>query len=372
MLNISNVLKFLYTNGGIFQFDAKLQVLDKNYNVLAEFTNEIIDGRITVNKDRTSIRDFDMTLVNMNNVFTWGPTNLIWLDKKFKLFIGIGVNGAWEWLPQGVFPCSNPLATSQPDKREVEFRGSDKMAYLGKCANVITVQTGTNIGTAIQSVLTGIETMFIFDSTTVTAPYDMTWDAGTEYQEIIAKLASIPTWDLFYDVNGYLRFRAPIDPNTTPPMLSFDATKTGFNLYAGGQRELDESNLANHIVVRGGSSQTALVFSELKDTSPSSPTSIQNIGDRLYLHNSGNPDPVITTQALADARANYEYKKRLQIIEKQHFNSFPIPFMEQEDVYSMNDPNNGTSGNYQVMNFTLPLKVGDQMTGEMWQVRSFV
>ena len=372
MQNTSSALRSLYTNGGTFQLCAKLQVLDRSDVVLAEFVEEIIDGRVTVNGDRPSVREFQMTLANPAGIFTWGPGKLIWLDKRFKVWSGVMVNGAFEWIPLGVYPCTKPTATSRADgKKEVRLQGSDKMAFWGKCPNVLTVPAGTSIPTAIKSVLSGIESNFLLDpSCTATAPYDMTWPAGTEYQEIVAKLASIPTWKIYYDANGALRFRPPIDPTTTAPSIAFDATNARFNLFGGSDRECDDSILANRIQVFGGSAQTALVSYELKDTDPKSPTAIQNIGERLYQHNNGNPDPVITSVDLAIARANYEYRKRLQVTEKLHFACFCIPFLEQEDIISVNDPANGSCGRYQLMNFTIPL-FGGEMSGELWQVRSF-
>jgi hypothetical protein len=504
MLNISSALQSLYTNGGIFQFKAKLQILDRNYNVITEIIDDIIDGQITCDKSRTSYRSYDLRLVNTNSKYTWGAGNLIWLDKYFKIYFGVYVNGNWEWLPQGVFPCSAPIATSEPGKNEVKFSGSDKMSFLGKCTTNITVQggvadpasplilsasgsgsslpagtiyvafdftnavgrttkgnsqasisvtsgqnittsitlplnangvgiyvgttstplllgtisstgqitysggrssglsvtvsgqtlnitisnvasgtgaapqssntaIGTDIATAIKTVLNGIETMFNLDDTSQQqhVPYDMTWQAGTDYAKIIKDLADILTWEIYYDVNGYLRLRAPIDPTTTPPMFTLSTQPTQFNLWAGADRELDDSNLANYIVVNGGSSQTGFVQYIMQDNNPSSPTSIQNIGMRVYLHNNGNPDPVITTTQLAQARAQYEYKKRLQILEKLNFKMFPCPFMEHDDVYQITDTANGTSGKYQVVSFTLPIGSSSYHTGYMWQVRAF-
>ncbi|GMA50118.1 hypothetical protein GCM10025857_14750 [Alicyclobacillus contaminans] len=378
MITVSSDLLALYQNGGIFQRNMKLQVLDRNYNVLAEFMDEIFDGQITCDNSRKAVRSLDIKLTNTSGQFTWGPDKLIWLDKLFKVYYGIWVNGAWEWIPQGVFPCSLPIATSDASdnyQNEVEFSGGDKMDYLGKCTDIIVVKKGTDIATAIKAVLNGIETMFALDDTSnqQTVPYDMSWPANTDYSQIISDLAGIITWEIYYDVNGYLRLHAPIDPTTTAPLLTLSAQNSGFNIWAGAQRQCDDSNLANYIVVYGGSSQVATVSYVLQDTDPNSPTSIQRIGKRVYLHNDGNPDPVITTQDLAMYRAQYEYKKRLQVVEKLNFKMFPVPFMDIDDVYEIIDENNGTSGKYQVVSFTLPLGVDNSSyhTGYLWQVRNF-
>jgi hypothetical protein len=510
MIPISSALQAMYQNGTpSFEFNVKFQILDRSYNILYDSSNEpvnpILDGEVTVDKYRSSVRDYQLKLVNTSGKYTWNPGNLIWLDKYIKIFYGVWVNGAWEWLPQGVFPISNPIAISKPGVNEVELKGSDKMAFLGKCQSNITVAgplpnpgaplslsasgsgsslpagtiyvqcdytnakgrtttgnsqasisvtagqkitttvtlppyatgvgiyvgtssnplllgtisssgqitysgtattglsatvsgntitvtisalasasgaaalttstaLGADIATAIKSVLTGIETLFNLDDTSQmqTVPYDMTWTAGTEYAKIIKDLADIISWEIFYDVNGYLRLRAPIDPTTTAPQMTLSASPSDFNLWGGAERQCDDTDLANYIVVNGGSTQTGFVQYILQDNNPNSPTSVQNIGQRVYLHNNGNPDPVITTQQLAQYRAQYEYKKRLQIVEKQNFDMFICPFMDFDDVYQLTDPSNGTSGKYQVVSFTLPLNVNGQLqSGYMWQVRSF-
>lgn len=381
MISVSQNLLNLYRSSSLsapFQFATKLQVLNRDYQVVDEFEDTILDGRITVDNSRVSVRSFDLTATNVDGKLTWGSTNLIWLDKYFKIYFGVKVNGSMEWISQGVFPVSAPIATSESSntvKNEIEFSGNDKMSFLGKCEDTVTVVKGTDIATAIKSVLSGIETLFNLDDTSAqpTTPYDISWAADTDYSKIISDLAAIIVWETYYDTDGYLRLHAPIDPTTTSPLLTLSATGTSFNLWAGSQRQMDDSNLANTIVVYGGSAQTNLVNYTIQDTSASSPTSVQNIGKRVYVHNNGNPDPLITTQALAQARAEYEYKNRLQVVEKLSFKMFPTPFMDVDDVYEITDDNNGTNGKYQVVSFTLPLglKQSSYHTGYVWQVRNF-
>jgi len=379
MINISPQLLQLYQKGGRFLFNAKLQVLDHNYKVLQEFSKEIFDGQITADNSQLTVRSFDIKLTNIDGALTWGPNNLIWLDKYFKPFFGVWVNGDWEWIPLGVYPCSMPIADSESTgtvKNEVEFQGGDKMDFLGTCTDTVNVKTGADIATSIKSVLTAVnaETLFNLDSTTgqQTVPYDMSWAPGTAYSQVISDLANILVWEIYYDVDGYLRLHAPIDPNTTVPSLSL-TSDGGFTLYAGAQRQMDDSDLANYIQVYGGSTQTSLVSYTMEDTDPNSPTAVQKIGRRVYLWNNGNADPQITTAALAQARAEYEYKNRLQVMEKLNFQCFPIPFMDLDDVYEVEDPRNETTGKYQVTSFTLPIGFQSQSyhTGYLWQVRNF-
>lgn len=335
----------------VSQVKVKLQLLDNNDNVIEEITPRLIEGSISVDKDRDIRRTATLTIENSDNLFTWGEDKLIWLDKRFKLFVGFGA----EYIPQGVFVVTNPEALSRPAERIVTIQGNDK-AYLlagspiGKFVNETTIQKGVKIGTAIKQLAEGIS-KFLFDNCDVTVPYDLTYSAGEARWKAMKELADLAVYTLYFDTNGYLRFRPQRDLEKTPPCWTYKPED--YTLYAGSNKRLDDSELCNHILVIGGSSQTATVTAEAKDDDPDSPTSIQRIGSRLYIH---GPDPLITTKELAQARADYELQKRLAIAERVDLELVPNYLHEAEDVIELIDPNNEINDRYELVRFTIPLR----------------
>ncbi|WAH38241.1 hypothetical protein [Alicyclobacillus dauci] len=279
-----------------------------------------------------------------------------------------------EYVPQGVFMLSAPTTSSKADgTREVTFQGDDKWHQfdgqpLGTFANPVTITKGTNIGTAITTLAQQFgETKFAFDACDVTVPYDMTYQPGEAVGKAMKDLAAIPVYSLFYDVDGYLRFR-PINQNltTSPSVWTYD--KSEYTLYAGADKTFDESQLYNRVLVLGGSSQTATVSAIASNDDPNSPISTVNIGVRLFVYNNGSPDPLITTQDLAQARADYELQQRARIVETQNFTALPNFLQDAEDIVTLVDDWTSTNGKYQITKLNIPFKAGNMMTGSVWRV----
>jgi hypothetical protein len=355
---------------GKFETTCKVEILDSNENLIEEITSSNIDGNISVDKDRDIRRNFTLTLDNYNNKFTPGVNNLIWLDKKFRIYIGVktAVN-TWEYIPQGIFIFNSPKAISKPSVRQVVLNGTDKMAGWRKITTVLTIEAGVNIATAIMAVLNGVESNFNFDNCTEVTPYSMTYQPGTEVKKIVKEMADFITWDVSYNVYGELRFKPhPSNIDQVASVWTYQAED--YTLYAGSEKTIDDSELYNHIFVIGASSKSATVSAEAKDEDPNSPTSIPVIGDRLYVYNNGTADSLITTFELAQARADYELRKRMQYIEKQQIDMVSNFLHEEGDVITLIDPHTETDDKYELLNFNIPLRVG-MTTGNAWKVRNF-
>lgn len=86
-----------------------------------------------------------------------------------------------------------------------------------------------------------------------------------------------------------------------------------------------------------------------------SPYSIQKIGDVLYIHNNGSPDPLITNLYQAKWRAKYELMKRLGYAEQLSLEMAPMWLLDGNDVVDIEDSENSVTGNYRIQSFTLPL-----------------
>ncbi len=354
---------------GRFKTNCKIEILDSNENLIEEITNYIIEGSISVDKDRDIRRNFTLTLDNPNNKFTPGENNLVWLDKRIRIYIGVNLSGnTWEYIPQGVFVFNSPKATSKPGLRQVVLNGTDKMGSWKKITTVLTIEAGVDIPTAIRAVLNGVETNFNFDDCTEVTPYSLTYQPGTEVKKIVKELADFITWDIAYNVYGELRFKPhPSNINQVASVWTYQAEN--YTLYAGSEKTIDDSELFNHIFVIGASSQNATVSAEAKDEDPNSPTSIPVIGDRLFLYNNGTADSLITTVELAQARADYELRKRMQYIEKQSIDMVSNFLHEEGDVITLVDSYTETDDKYELLKFDIPLKI-DMMTAEAWKVRS--
>lgn len=375
MINASQEFITAMTSPVIEQY-VRLELLDKNENHLRFIEQKVgssSNGDISVDSSRDIRRMFTITLDNSDGDFTWREGGLIWIDNKYvKLHIGIKTPSGIEYVPQGVFVITQPEAKHKIGDNTVTISGQDKWYLLtgnfGRFTHITTVEKGTKIREAIMILARGAgipDSKMVFEDTDYTIPYDHTYQIGQNRGQAMKELAQKcftddgREFEIFFDVNGYLRFQPVKDPNTEAPVWSYkieDGT-----LYAGSVRKLEDSELFNHVIVMGGSSNTAEFRSEIvvDDSKPEwshHPYSIQQIGDRLSVWNGGNPDPIIDSQSQCDARANFEIKKSLQYSEKVSIDLAPNYLHEGNDIIEVVDDMNGATGVYQLKSFSIPIK----------------
>lgn len=352
----------------------KVELMDKNEQVIDVFTKHVSTGSlgdISIDGKRDIRRMFTLSLDNEDGEFTWSENGKIWIDnKKIKLYIGLKTPVGIEYIPQGVFIISEPEATHKPAENTVTISGQDKWYLLsgnfGRFTHETTVPKNTSIGEAIRIIATGAGiTNMVLDPTDIVVPYDMTYQIGQNRGEAIKQLAEKAYtdgsffYDTYFDVNGYLRFEKYKDPLLESPCWIYKVEER--TLYAGSVRKLKDGELFNHILVLGGSGQTAsfrkeIVIDENIPEWAGHPYSIQKIGDRFFPYNNGNPDSNIDTQSQCDARALFELKKRLSYTESISIDLAPNYLHEANDVIEIIDDKNGCSGHYQLRQFSIPIR----------------
>jgi hypothetical protein len=362
----------------------KLELYKNDGTFLKEITKKVVNdiGSISVNATSPIRRTFSFTLDNSKNDFDWGENNLIWINKRMRLYIGLKLaDGTVEYVPQGVFVLTEPQDSHTLDGKKVNITGQDLMSLLtdkrGKFITDTNIASGLNIGTAIKTIAQGVGiTQFNFDTTTQTVPYSLSYQAGDNRYKAIEELALLGRCDVYFDVFGYLRLRN-IDLNefdSLPIVWNFSYGDSNEKFYAGNVRKMDETDLANHIRVLGGSGQTATILYDLVvDNTNSlwtnSPYAIQEIGRIVYFHNNNNPDPLITSSDAAKWRAKYELMKRLGYSEHLSLNISPIYLFDANDVIQIED--GVVTGKYLIQSFSLPINP-QLMTCECLKYRSVI
>jgi hypothetical protein len=374
LITATDAFKAVMT-GEVATLYARFDLLDKSENFLETYTAPIKDGSISVDKtgDNAPRRQFSVTLDNSDGTFTWSVGGRIWLDKRVKFYVGFETSsGVIDWLPQGVFLIDAPTASSTPDSAEARISGGDKWktldgAPLGKFADATIIQavTAPLVSDVIRLIAGGVgETKFAFDSCTVAVPYDLTYQQGEARGKAIKELADLAVYDVYYDVNGFLRFTPKLaDMTTAAPCWTYDAGDAR-TIYASSDKTLDVGEFFNKVVVRGKD-----VSAVAASTDPSDPLSTVNVGERICHYNNGADDPLITTFALAQARADYELQQRRRVIERQTIELLPNYLHEAGDVITIIEPETSTRDNYELLRFDIPLSGSQFMRAEAQRVR---
>ncbi|OAO83366.1 hypothetical protein [Anoxybacillus flavithermus] len=371
MLNASpNFIKAMLSKQ--YKVYIKIELYDSQMRYIKEITQRVNKdiGTLRIDGNSPIRRAFTLHLDNKTGEFIFGENNLIWIDKRLKLYLGLQLwKGNIEYIPLGVFVLTEPEDNHTLDGKSVTINAVDKAFFMtdkrGKFVNEQIIQTGTKITDAIKIIASHVgETMFNFDDVQDTVPYELTYSGEDNRWDAIQELATLAKCTVFYDVYGYLRLKK-IDLNyfeTEPITWEYKYGDPNERLYAGNVRKFDDSNLYNDIVVLGGSGSTAtsryrLTVDETNPIWTNNPYSVQKIGYHTFFWNNGNPDPLLGgSDEECKWRAKFELMRRLGFAENVELTISPNYLHDVDDVIWIEDKENGIEGNkYLIRSITLPL-----------------
>ena len=349
----------------------KIEIFDSNMTYLREITQQVKSdlGTLAINGDSPIRRSFRLTLDNSLGEFIFGENNLIWIDKRIKLYAGLQTwSGNIEYVPMGLFVLTEPEDEHSLNGKPTTINAVDKAYFMtdkrGKFINEQIIQTGAKISDAIRTIASHVgETMFNFDNITDTVPYELTYSGTDNRWNAIQELATLAKCTIFYDVDGRLRLkRINLDEFENESVTwSYIYGDPKEKLYAGNVRRFNDSNLYNDIVVLGGSSDTAVARYRLTvdETNPiwaNHPYSVQKIGRNTYFHNNGSPDPLLLTDAECLWRSKFELMNKLGFTEDVQLTISPNYLHDCDDVLYLEDSKNGITGDkYVIKSINLPL-----------------
>ncbi|MGM7681785.1 hypothetical protein ACSVDA_06475 [Cytobacillus sp. Hm23] len=235
----------------------KLELLDRDEQVIDVMTSKAIDGSIDIDKTRGVRRSFALTLENDYNEFNWSAGGRIWLNKRIRLYVSYD---SVEWISLGVFIIDGPAASSSHDGNVIaEISGGDKWRLLdgspiGNFTYNTTIETGSSVYDAIELIAVegGINNL-LFDPCDATIPYTLNYDTGTARGDAMKELADFANYDIYFDNNGYLRFRQKVDYENAPIVETYD--KSQYTTYAGSVKRLDTKELCNKVIVVAGNNR---------------------------------------------------------------------------------------------------------------------
>lgn len=286
----------------INEVKVKFELLDKDFNVLEEVTEDVSYddiGSISFSTDSDIRSQFSITFNNHNGKFTWGQGNLLWVDLKMvRLYIGFAMpNGEIEYALQGVYILTSPETISSPTECSTTVSGQDLWYLVSgnfgvlkeslKISPYVLKANGDYVvdekhmpirrmeydenGTALRPYRItnyivqylkqyGI-TKMIIDECDTALTTELSYDIGENIGQVLKDLTEKCYteqddffYECFFDKYGYFRFQKVQNPNKIPPCATYK--KEDFTAYAGSKRALDESTLYNDIVVLGGGGES--------------------------------------------------------------------------------------------------------------------
>ncbi|ANA85998.1 tail protein [Gordonia phage Demosthenes] len=238
----------------------------------------------------------------------------------------------------------------------IRITGRDltKLAINSKLASSTTFSKSTSIEAIVKALASnaGI-TKHKIPVTKKVLDKDTTWERGTSRWEIIKEVCNTNNHEVFMDHEGYLVVREYLDPLLSPTSLSLSGG-VGGNLISRGARTSD-SKLINHIVVVGESSDSNVPpsYAEAINNDPKSPTSIQELGDRVEVITSALVTTVSKAQELANSLLAVSALEEFEL----SFESTLLPWVEPGEIIDMSKSDSRYWGpdRYLLTSLTLPL-----------------
>ena len=356
----------LYESDGITQFD------------IPNWNRRLLDGSVTIDRDRDERRAADLTLENSDGALKLNPHDGFWYDKIIKVFWGIryidpteiGLGWSrWE-LQIGEFMIDRVDESRFPNAIKVTGRDYTKKCLTSKLAYSMTFPTGMPVEEIIKNLaLNAGITKFALPTTGQNYNRDLVFTRGTERWKVMQELADVIGYEVYFRGDGALTMRPYPDPSTDPLTWSFN--------YGGGgslvdyTRSSDDSRIFNHVMVTGqaqssgGSEYTGeqdttgtIIFAEVKNDVPGSPTNIERMGDRVLVYES---DLFATNEAaLQYARTML----RIASLEEftMAFQSLILPWLEPSDIVEIIEDEVSASQytpiRFLLTNMTIPLRLG--------------
>lgn len=265
--------------------------------------------------------------------------------------------GRWE-TQVGEFMIDQISEENFPLAVAVTGRDYAKKCLSAKFVEGVQFATGNTLeyNIAALSAQAGI-TKKILPVTGITVDGAFAFERGVTRWKAITDMAGAYNYDAYFDRQGYLRLVPFQDPANSPTAYTFKTGQDGGNLASYG-KSTNDSRLYNHVVVIGGSADSTVLppWAEAKNEDPNSPTSIEQIGDRLYEYASTFLTTTPQCQAVADKFLAVHSLEEFNL----NFSSISAPWLEVGTISSFEDPRPapGDATRFLLQSLSLPLNLG--------------
>lgn len=314
-------------------------------------------GNISVDQARDERRNLDLTLFNQNGELDSGP-GLFWYDKIIKAFRGVVATDGTEWYTQvGEFMIDR-ISEKHFPPGELQVTGRD---YVKKLLNskfrYTTAYPPTDyIEDVVQSIAfaAGVR-KFDLPVTNRVLDVQATFEQGVTRWEAIKQVCVSASYEPFFRPDGTLTMKLYADPSSTPAEETFNVGANG--VLVSYDKQASDNRLRNVVVVAGESTDTIPVTRVAANHEAGSPTSVEEIGERVELITS----PLITTatqaQQLADNMLSVNKLEEFNI----NFASLVFPWLDVGVVIDIPSVDNGSayySTRYLLSSLNIPLGLG--------------
>ena len=324
----------------------------RKYKKVGEIQGNVMDGNISINANSDIRRTCSLDIHISDSSFFIGQDKKIWMDKLFKVEVGIKnlITDEIIWFNKGIYAINSPQLNYSSTTKKLHIEGLDMMCLLngrlgGNLESIVSIPLGTPIKNVILSTINQLGGISINDqyveSNEYTIPYLIKKESGSNIYELLKEILDLyMDFEMFFDENGKFiyqkvknRYYADVNSiNNDVISYNFIAEKDVSSDY---DITYDFENVKNKVVV----------FGKLKDDGSQSKTILQNtdIDNPFNINtNIGVKSLVVTDEKLfydvqTQMRATYEMFIHGDMCEKINITCLPLYFLDGNQIIEFNN-----------------------------------
>lgn len=356
----------------------KVDLLDHYEHTLNDITGYISaenSGSISVNYQQGVRRTCSFTLVDAEGEFIPSVDAAIWLNRKFKLYIGLQdiFTGDIYWFSQGVFCVTNP--SIERETNTITLEGVDKYGFLGSETgyNQITaahvIPQDTAIPEAIRDTLMlDLGNGMVIDATPPiidislldqTFPYEMEKAPASYLADVFIEMGNVMASDTYYDTDGHMRFdngTLDMSYSSSDSIWDFDENSAE---YLEPTLTLNTIDIVNSVTIVGNNSDNTVTYTYTAENhNPVSKVSIENIGRKAYYEESAS----VYNNDRAKDYAEYVLNNKSIAQETITFSCPLLPHLDVNKVITITDTYyKFNKQRFIIQSLTIPLDTSSKM-----------
>lgn len=207
----------------------RINLLNFSKQIIDSIEGQVISGSITSDANSNMRNTCDIQMVVTDSSFNVEAEGKIWMDRYIQIYIGVEDLKTHQtiWTNKGIYLLNQPTYGYSAESKALSFQGVDMMALLtdmrgGMLSEAYLIPAGSNVRDVIITILgvNGINEYVVddcknSDGSIQPVPYDMTFDIGSTWWDVLESLQSIlPNYQMYFDVDGVFHYEpTPYKPN---------------------------------------------------------------------------------------------------------------------------------------------------------------
>ena len=340
-----------------FQIDNN--IVSSSFRILVLYPDETINyaipsenikagGNYSENYQNGQRRSLSFTLYNNDGAYS-PNINTLWAGTRLRLEMGVHLfSGATIWFYKGVYVIDKVTPSLTTSGKEVQVSAKDKFSLFEDATGRIEETTEIPVGSDIESVIKDclltsmgsgnpldvIPIIYHSSFKDKKTQATISKSAGDTIGSLLLELATQLSAEIFYNAMGNLVVVpiANVTSDADKPLLYEYSTKEG--TISQLDFSFDYNSIVNRIIVTGSSASGGISKAVAINDDPGSPLCYQRIGYRT-----GNiiNDSNITSDFLAQERADYELRQQLIIKSSTSASVLYNPLLEVNNLIAVSD-----------------------------------